>query len=116
MVETAERTAVAELPLAPKNPLSFRRQAAAVRHFHTGAEVLRDAGGPVTRLSSGPKWLIPEAVVVTSPQGARDILGRSDAFIEKTTVHAEMRNLMGENLFDVTHQRWLPRKRALQPI
>ena len=116
MVGTVERTEVGELPLAPKNPLSYRRQLQAVREFHTGIEVLRDAGGRVTRFSLGPRWLMPEIVVATSSQGGRDILGRSDAFVDKTTVHAEMRNLLGENLFDVTHERWLPRRRALQPI
>ena len=116
MVETVERADVVELPLAPKNPLPYRRQLAALREFHTGTEVLRDAGGPVTRFGLGPRWLMPEIVVATSPQGGRDILGRPDAFVERTTVHAEMRNLVGENLFDVTHERWLPRKRTLQPI
>jgi cytochrome P450 len=116
MVEIVERAEVAELPLVPKNPLPYRRQLQAIRTFHTGTEMLRDAGGPVTRCSLGPKWLMPEIVIATSPQGGRDILGRTDAFVEKTTVHAEMRNLMGENLFDTTHDRWLPRKRTLQPI
>jgi cytochrome P450 len=116
MVEIVERADVAELPLVPKNPLPYRRQLQAIRQFHTGTEMLRDAGGSVTRCSLGPKWLMPEIVIATSPQGGRDILGRTDAFVEKTTVHAEMRNLMGENLFDTTHDRWLPRKRTLQPI
>ena len=116
MVEIVERADVAELPLVPKNPLPYRRQLQAIRTFHTGTEMLRDAGGPVTRCRLGPKWLMPEIVIATSPQGGRDILGRTDAFVEKTTVHAEMRNLMGENLFDTTHERWLPRKRTLQPI
>jgi cytochrome P450 len=116
MVEIVERADVADLPLVPKNPMPYWRQLQAIRTFHTGTETLRDAGGPVTRCSLGPKWLMPEIVIATSPQGGRDILGRTDAFVEKTTVHAEMRNLMGENLFDTTHERWLPRKRTLQPI
>lgn len=116
MVEIVERADVAELPLVPKNPLPYRRQLLAIRTFHTGTETLRDAGGPVTRCNLGPKWLMPEIVIATSPQGGHDILGRTDAFVEKTTVHAEMRSLMGENLFDTTHDRWLPRKRTLQPI
>ena len=48
MVTTAQ-TAVGALPLAPKNPLPFRRRLHAVRDFRTGQETLRDAGGPVTR-------------------------------------------------------------------
>jgi hypothetical protein len=27
-----------------------------------------------------------------------------------------MRHLLGRNLFDLTHEPWLPRRRALQPI
>ena len=50
--------------------------------FHTGCETLRNAGGPVTRIKAGPRWLVPEIVVVTSPQGAHDVLGRSDAVIK----------------------------------
>ena len=69
MVATAQITDVAALPLAPKNPLPYRQQVQALRAFHTGQEMLRDAGGPVTRLSFGPKWLLPPVVVATSPQG-----------------------------------------------
>jgi cytochrome P450 len=116
MVEMLQKTDVAALPLAPKNPLPYRQRLKALRVFHTGIETLRDAGGPVTRFSLAPRWLMPPIVVATSPQGGRDILGRTDAFIEKTTVHAEMRRLLGNNLFDLTHDLWLPRRRALQPI
>src|ERR1700758_4981803 len=116
MVETIERSAVDTLTLAPKNPLPYRQRLKALRVFHTGMETLRDAGGPVTRFSLGPRWLMPPIVVATSPRGGRDILGRTDAFIEKTVLHAEMRHLLGDNLFDLTHEPWLPRRRALQPI
>ncbi|BBY84184.1 cytochrome P450 [Mycolicibacterium pulveris] len=116
MVETVERTDLHTLPLAPKNPLPYRQQLKAVRSFHSGLETLRDAGGPVTRLTLAPKWLAPTVVIATSPQGARDILGRGGGHIEKTRVHAEMRHLLGPNLFDLTHEPWLPRRRALQPM
>jgi cytochrome P450 len=36
--------------------------------------------------------------------------------VEKTTVHDEMRALLGDNLFDLPYRMWLPRRRALQPI
>jgi cytochrome P450 len=104
------------LPLTPKNPLSYRQQLSCLRAFHTGMETLRDAGGSVTRLELAPKWLMPPIVIATSPRGGHDILGRSDAFVEKTIVHHELRNLLGANLFDMTHQPWLPRRRALQPV
>jgi cytochrome P450 len=104
------------LPPAPKSPLPYRQQLNCLRAFHTGMETLREAGGPVTRLKLAPKWLMPPIVVVTSPQGGHDILGRSDAFAERTIVHHELRHLLGANLFDMTHQPWLPRRRALQPV
>ena len=69
MVETIDEVALNELPLVPVNPLPHRQQVWAIRAFHTGLETLRDAGGPVTRLRLGPKWLMPPVVVATSPQG-----------------------------------------------
>ena len=57
--------------------------AKAARAFHTGPETLRDAGGRVTRVTLGSKWLIPPVVVVTSLRSARDVLGRMDPFAER---------------------------------
>jgi cytochrome P450 len=116
MVQTVDEVALSELPLAPRNPLPYRQQIRSIRTFHTGLETLRDAGGPVTRLTLAPTWLMPPVVVVTSPEGAHDILGRSGEHVERTRVHHEMRHLLGSNLFDLTHEPWLPRRRALQPI
>jgi cytochrome P450 len=116
MVDTITPAGVHELPPAPKNPLPYRQQVNAIRAFHTGPEKLRDAGGPVTRLRLGPKWLTPPIVVATSPRAARDILGRGGEHIDKTRIHHEMRQVLGPNLFDLTHGPWLPRRRALQPI
>src|SRR5690606_39846689 len=82
MVVTTERADVATLPPAPRNPLPYWRQVGAVRSFHTGQELLRDAGGPVTRMVLGPKWAIPPIVLVTSPAGIRDVLNRRDALSE----------------------------------
>ena len=116
MVDTVETVAVSTLPLAPRNPLPYRQQVTALRTFHTGLEMLRDAGGPVTRLTLAPGRLMPPVVVATSPQGARDILGRGGGHVERTRVHHEMRHLLGANLFDLTHEPWLARRRTLQPI
>jgi cytochrome P450 len=116
MVETVPEVALSDLSLAPRNPLPYRQQLKAIRMYHTGLETLRDAGGPVTRLNLAPKWLMPQVVVATSPRAARDILGRGGGHIEKTRVHREMRQLLGPNLFDLTHEAWLPRRRALQPV
>jgi cytochrome P450 len=107
---------VATLPLPPRNPLSYLSQLRSLRVFHTGMEALRDAGGPVTRIALAPTWLMPPLVVATSPQAGHDILGLSDVHVERTTIHHEIRQLFGPNLFDVTHDGWLPRRRVLQPL
>lgn len=104
------------LPLVPLNPMSYREQVKTLRSFNTGFEVFRDTGGPVTRLRLGPRWLMPEVVVATSPQGAHDVLGQPDSCVDKTIMHSEMRHVLGGNLFDLMHDEWLPRRRALQPV
>ena len=116
MVETSTPADVAELPPPPRNPLTLRQQIHAVKAFHTGQEVLRDAGGHVTRLKFGPAWLTPESVVATSPQAARDILGGTGSAAERTPAHDEVRSLLGASLFTLKHDPWLPRRRALQPV
>jgi cytochrome P450 len=116
VIELNVRAHVGELPLAPQNPLPIRQRLRALRAFHTGLETLRDAGGPVSQFTAGFTRLIPPVVVVTSPQAGRDILGRTDAFVDRTTLHAEMRHLLGDNLFDLPQQAWLPRRRALQSV
>lgn len=108
---------VAALPLAPKNPLPYRERLKAIREFHTGTNKLRDAGGPVTRVTLGPSWLIPPIVLATSPQGIRDIVSVRDGSVDKTsTVATELRRLLGGNLFVLPHTEWLPRRRTLQPV
>ena len=114
MEHNPETVAVTDAP--PRNPLPLRRQLAVIRQFDSGPEVLRDAGGPVTRLHLGPPSLVPQVVVATSPQAARDILTHSPEKLERTSVHDEIRNLLGPNLFDLRYRQWLPRRRALQPM
>ncbi len=118
MVEILDAPAVETLRLAPKNPLPYRRQLKAVRSYIDGLQALLDAGGPVTRLKLAPKWLLPELVVIATPQGARDLLGRNDEISDRGRVRSmvEMRALMGGNLLNLPHERWLPRRRALQPM
>src|SRR5271155_3447622 len=109
---------VTTLPLAPKNPLPYWRRLVAIRQFDTGPELLRESGGPVTRIVLGPKWMMPPLAFVSSPQGAHDVLARTDAFAERaaTSVALELRRLVGDNLLVMPHREWLPRRRALQPI
>jgi cytochrome P450 len=118
MLETLESADVAKLPLAPKNPLPYRQQRRAVRSLIDGFQELLDAGGPVTRIALGPKWLFPTAVLIASPQGARDVLGRSDEIADRggTTTAIQMHRLMGGNLLVLPHHKWLPRRRTLQPM
>ena len=109
-------TGVGALPLAPRNPLSFRQRLKAVRETATGQVTLRDAGGPITRVTLGPRWLSPPIVWVMSPGGAHDVLARRNDSCDRTTVHREMRHLMGDNLADLPNELWLARKRTLQPL
>jgi cytochrome P450 len=116
MVATQDAVDVQTLPVAPENPLSFREKVRAVRKFHTGPETLRDAGGSVTRVVLGPTWLMPPIVVVTSPRGGHDMIGRTDAFVDKTVIHRELRQTLGGNLFTLPHDEWLPRRRSVQHV
>jgi cytochrome P450 len=118
MVEMLEKPDVGALTLAPKNPLPYRQQLKAVRSFIDGLQEIVDAGGPITRLVLAPKWLLPNVVVISSPQGARDLLGRNDEIADRGRARTmvELRALMGGNLLNLPHQRWLPRRRALQPM
>ncbi|GFG68804.1 cytochrome P450 [Mycolicibacter senuensis] len=111
MTETVD---VRALPLAPKNPLPYWQRLREVRQMHTGIEKLRDAGGPVTRVVLAPTWLTPPIVVVTSPQGAHDVLSSGD--VDRAPTHDEVRYLLGPNLFDLRNEPWLPRRRMLQPL
>src|SRR4029079_2712771 len=109
------RVDIAALPPVPNNPLPYRQQVTAIRTYFTGTEALRDAGGPVTRCKLAPKWIPPPIVVVTSPKGAHDVLGRTDGFVDKALpIYDEVRRILGGNVFDFTHDAWLPRRRVLQ--
>src|ERR1700741_4438753 len=105
MLEAPESIDVAKLPLAPKNPLPYRHQFRAVRSLVDGLLKLLDAGGPITRIVLGPKWLAPTVVLIASPQGAREVLGRSDEIADRagTTTAIQMRRLMGGNLLGLPH-------------
>ncbi|MDV3125699.1 cytochrome P450 [Mycobacterium sp. 21AC1] len=117
MVEIDSR-APTTLPLAPRNPLPYRQQITCLRSYIEGFQHLLDAGGPVSRVVLGPRWLLPPIVLIASPQGARDVLSRPDAVADRgnTTAMVELRRLMGGNLLDLPHDRWLPRRRTLQPM
>ena len=113
---TSEAIDVSSLPLTPKNPLPLRQLVKLVRRLDTGQEVIRDAGGPITRIAFGPKWLFPPIVAVMSPNAMRDVLSRSDASSERCIIHEEVQNMAGDSLFVLPNLQWRPRKRALQPV
>jgi cytochrome P450 len=107
---------VRSLPLAPRNPLPFWQLIKLVRRLDTGQEEIRNAGGPITRIQYGPRQLFPPLVAVMSPNGMRDVLGRSDASSDRCAYHDEVRNMAGDSLFVLPNEQWRPRKRALQPV
>jgi cytochrome P450 len=103
-------------PLPPWVQLPWLQRLQTLKAYHTGAERIRDVTGPVALIKLGPRGLTPLAAMVTSPQGARDVLAGTEASIDKEMiVHVEAR-LHGENVFNMAHKRWLPRRRALQPL
>jgi cytochrome P450 len=118
MVDASNSIDVAKLPLVPKNPMRYRDQLRAARNFIDGHQDLLDLGGPVTRLVLAPKRVCPQVVLIASPQGARDVLGRSDEVADRggTLTAIQLRRLMGGNLLVLPHQQWLPRRRTLQPM
>jgi cytochrome P450 len=105
------------LPLPPVNPMPFRQRVQALKEFSTGTERLRDAGGPVTSFTVGPRWLMPPMVLATSPGAIRDILSTKDDSVDKTTpVFDQMRRIIGANLAVLPYELWKSRKRTLQPV
>lgn len=117
MVNTIGRTDAAVLPSVPRSPLSYRQQLKLFTTIPVAAqEILRDAGGTLTRVKLVPRWVGPEFVFALSPSGARCILGEPGRSTDRTPIHDEVRSLLGDSLFTVRNDHWVPRKRALQPV
>ena len=53
---------------------------------------------------------------MTSPSGIGDLLARNHVFGERCIVHEEVRQLAGDSLWVLPNERWVPRRRALQPV
>ncbi|WP_111511164.1 cytochrome P450 [Mycobacterium kyogaense] len=107
---------VRALPPVPRSPLPLRRLLTLVRRLDIGQEVMREAGGPVTRIQLGPARFVPPIIAVMSPAGMRDVLGRNDAVTDRCIIHDEVRHIAGDSLFVLPNEQWRPRKRALQPV
>ena len=103
--------------LPPVAPMSLPARLRAVREFHTGPAAVRDVAGPVVRVPLGPRLVVPPFVVVTSPQGAHDVLAGSsnDTMDKLTPIHLETR-LIGDNVFNLPYEAWKPQRRTLQPL
>ncbi|MGU3584021.1 cytochrome P450 [Rhodococcus sp. C26F] len=115
MARTAEQAQNSPLPPAVSMPWINRIRA--LRKFDTGPETFRDAGGPVTLVRTGPGRWTPTFAIVTSPQGAHDVLGGADgAFDKETELFVQARLWGGKNVFNLPHDPWVPRRRALQPL
>src|SRR3954454_19024915 len=114
MVTTAPRD-LAGFPLAPDVPMPLRARLRAVRAFHTGLAEIAAAGGPVTMVRLGPRRLVPAFAVVTSPQGAHDVLAGSDGTFDKEMIVHVQPRWLGTNVFALPHEPWKARRRALQP-
>ncbi|MGW0157788.1 cytochrome P450 [Mycobacterium sp. NPDC003323] len=116
MTQSTMSPDVDTLPVAPANPLPLRARLAAARHYHHGQVTLLQSGGPVTRVVLGPAGSGPSIVFVMSPSGARDVLALNNEHCDRTSLHDEMRHLMGDNLADLPNAPWKSRKRTLQPV
>ena len=111
-------TDTSEAPgLPPVAPMSLPARLRTLREFHTGPAVVRDLAGPVVRVHVGPQLVVPPYVLVTSPQGAHDVLAGSsnDTMDKLTQVHLETR-LIGDNVFNLPYEPWKPQRRTLQPL
>jgi len=103
--------------LPPVAPMSHTARLRAVREFHIGPALVRDLAGPVVRVPLGPRRVVPPFVLVTSPQGARDVLAGSnnDTMDKLTQMHRQTR-LIGDNLFNLPYEAWRPQRRTLQAL
>lgn len=112
-----DATDVSRLPPAPDTPLSLRERIATIQLAHSGSETFRDVGGPVTTVRIAPRWMMPPFVVVTSPQGARDVLTATFPNVDRDfPFMTEQRKLNGGSLLNFSHREWVGRRRMLQPV
>ncbi|WP_182377029.1 cytochrome P450 [Nocardioides sp. WS12] len=107
----------------PRAQGTWRQRLAAVAEYHTGGEWVRDQGLRVADMRLGPAGLVPQVALAVSPRAAHDVLGRHDDALDKNTPFNVQRRLLGrhsgrpsDDLFHMTYQPWLSRKRALQPV
>lgn len=104
-------------PAPPRSTVPYLRLLRDVPRLTDVYEEIRDTTGPVTTISLGPEWLVAPFVVVTSPETAQQVLGdRQGLFDKDSLLFREGRRVFGSNVFNMRHEDWKPRRRALQPL
>jgi hypothetical protein len=98
--------------LPPRSTVPYLRLLRDVGKLTHVYEELRDTTGPVTTVKLAPRRVLPPFVVVTSPDGAQQVLGGQDGTFDKDArMFVEARRLFRPNLFNVTRSAWQPRTR-----
>lgn len=104
-------------PSPPRSTVPYLRLLRDIGKLTHVYEELRDTTGPVTAVKLAPRQVLPPLMVVTSPEGARQVLGgQYGAFDKDARLFVEARRLFRANVLDVTHGAWQPRRRTLQPL
>lgn len=109
-------TSISSLP--PPATLNMPRlnQFRLLSDLNAASEVCRERA-PVVEMKFVSAKIYPPAVFVTSPQGARDVLGAGPGVMDKCApIFVEGRKWMGENLFNLPDDEWLPRRRTVQSL
>lgn len=107
---------VMSYPVPPFVSLPWRERISSVRDVYRGPAKIRDIYGPVALVKLAPKWIAPTIAIVSSPEGARDVLSSSGPAIDKVGRAYEESRVQGLHLFNLDYARWLPRRRTVQPI
>ena len=110
----------AGLPLPPRVPGGMRDHVEKLTYNHHTAVRLVEEGSTVSYLAFGPERLgarlAPRVALVTSARGAHDVLAGADGAVDKLGAMYESFCALSPNVFNLPHERWVPRKRALQPV
>lgn len=105
-----------DLPLPPEPDIGMVELMRGMRELTTIYERIRDSVGPVGLVRLGPDRLIPPFVIVTSPDGARQVLGGRDAAWDKVALpQVEARDGFGLSSFTMKNHAWVARRRTVQP-
>lgn len=108
------------LPLPPLVPGGVREHARVLKELVPSTLGLLQDGLPISYLKFGPERLgarlAPRVAIVLTPQGAHDVLAGADGAMDKGGETFESFRELSPNVFNLGHEEWVPRKRALQPV